>query len=157
MAKLSADVKASIVQALACYETPSRVVELVKKEFGLNVTRQQVSAYDPSKAMAKSLSQKWTRLFDETRERFQRETAEIAISHKAYRLRVLDRMAANAESMKNYGMTAQLLEQAAKEMGGTYTNKVKVENTGKDGGPLQTQVTKLPPEQALQAYKDFIG
>ncbi|MBN3239589.1 DUF2280 domain-containing protein [Pectobacterium versatile] len=157
MAKLSTDAKAFIVQALACYETPSKVVELVKEEFGLNVTRQQVSAYDPSKAMAKSLSQKWVDLFNATRDRFQRETGDIAISHKAYRLRVLDRMAASAEMMKNYGMTAQLLEQAAKEVGDAYTNKLKVESTGKDGSPIQTQVTNLSPQEAADAYKKLMG
>ncbi|MFW5410059.1 DUF2280 domain-containing protein [Pectobacterium brasiliense] len=157
MAKLSTDAKVFIVQALACYETPSKVVELVKVEFGLNVSRQQVSAYDPSKSMAKSLSQKWVDLFNATRDRFQRETGDIAISHKAYRLRVLDRMAVNAEMMKNYGMTAQLLEQAAKEVGDAYTNKLKVESTGKDGGPIQTQVTNLSPQEAADAYKKMMG
>jgi hypothetical protein len=31
-----------------------------------------------------------------------------------------------------------LLEQAAKEAGGAYTNKQKLEHTGKDGGPIRT-------------------
>ena len=37
--------------------------------------------------------------------------------------------AATAEGMKNLGMTAQLLEQAAKEVGDVYTNKQKVEQS----------------------------
>lgn len=36
-------------------------------------------------------------------------------------------MSVTAENMKNLGMTAQLLEQAAKEVGDVYTNKQKVE------------------------------
>jgi hypothetical protein len=40
-------------------------------------------------------------------------------------------MAMTTEGMKNFGMTAQLLEQAAKEVGDAYTNKLKVESTGK--------------------------
>ena len=35
----------------------------------------------------------------------------------------------NAEKMKNYGMTSQLIEQAAKEMGDAYTNRQKIEHS----------------------------
>ncbi|HDT2575492.1 TPA: DUF2280 domain-containing protein, partial [Citrobacter freundii] len=50
MAALKGEVKAFIVQSLACFDTPSQVVELVKKEFGLSITRQQVESHDPTKA-----------------------------------------------------------------------------------------------------------
>lgn len=50
MATLKGEVKAFIVQSLACFDTPSQVVELVKKEFGLSITRQQVESHDPTKA-----------------------------------------------------------------------------------------------------------
>ena len=121
MAALSTEVKAFIVQSLACYETPVKVIELVKAEYGIDVSRQQVSQYTPGNAMAAKLSQKWIDLFNATRKRFQNEIADIPIANKAYRLRVLDRMATNAEKMKNYGMTSQLIEQAAKEMGDART------------------------------------
>ncbi|MGY1169638.1 DUF2280 domain-containing protein, partial [Klebsiella pneumoniae] len=45
----------------------------------------------------------------------------------------LQRMSTTAENMKNIGMTAQLLEQAAKEVGEAYSNKQKVEHTSPDG------------------------
>ncbi|MCV5738318.1 DUF2280 domain-containing protein, partial [Escherichia coli] len=35
MAALKPDVKAFIIQSLACYDTPSQVVEAVQKEFGI--------------------------------------------------------------------------------------------------------------------------
>ncbi|WP_131725280.1 DUF2280 domain-containing protein, partial [Enterobacter cloacae] len=47
MAALSTEVKAFIVQSLACYETPVKVIELVKAEYGIDVSRQQVSQYTP--------------------------------------------------------------------------------------------------------------
>ncbi|MDH8602355.1 DUF2280 domain-containing protein, partial [Klebsiella pneumoniae] len=74
-------------------------------------------------------------LFNRTRDRFLNEISDIPIANKAYRLRVLQRMSTTAEGMKNLGMTAQLLEQAAKEVGDAYSNKQKFELTGKDGGP----------------------
>lgn len=130
MAALSTEVKAFIVQSLACYETPAKVIELVKENFKVTVTRQQVSAYDPANAMAKSLSQKWVDLFNSTRTRFQTEITDIPIANKAYRLRALDRMMTKAEGMRNMALAATLMEQAAKEVGDAYSNKQKVEHSG---------------------------
>lgn len=129
MAALKPDVKAFIIQSLACYDTPSQVVEAVQKEFGITITRQQAESHDPTKASGKTLAKKWIELFNATRERFQNEISDIPIANKAYRLRVLQRMSTTAENMKNLGMTAQLLEQAAKEVGDVYTNKQKVEQS----------------------------
>ena len=152
MATLKGEVKAFIVQSLACFDTQSQVVESVKKEFGLSITRQQVESHDPTKANGRGLAQKWVAMFNATRERFQNEISDIPIANKAYRLRVLQRMSTTAEGMKNLGMTAQLLEQAAKEVGDAYSNKQKVELTGKDGGPLN-QVTYTAEDYAKAQQK----
>ncbi len=133
MAALKGEVKAFIVQSLACFDTPSQVVEAVKKEFGLTITRQQVESHDPTKANGKGLAQKWVGMFNTTRDRFQSEISDIPIANKAYRLRTLDRMATSTEKMKNFALTAQLIEQAAKEVGDAYTNRQKVEHTSPDG------------------------
>ena len=138
MATLKGEVKAFIVQSLACFDTPSQVVELVKKEFGLSITRQQVESHDPTKANGRGLAQKWVDMFNATRERFQNEISDIPIANKAYRLRVLDRMATRAEGMKNLALTAEIIEQAAKECGDSYTNKHKFEHSGPNGGAIQT-------------------
>lgn len=129
MAALKPEVKAFIIQSVACYEAPSQVADAVLKEFGIKITRQQVDQNDPTKVSGKGLAKKWVDLFNVTRDRFLNEISDIPIANKAYRLRVLNRMAVNAESMKNYGMTAQLLEQAAKDVGDVYTNKQKVEQS----------------------------
>ena len=68
-------------------------------------------------------------LFHDTRKRFREETAEIPIANRAYRLRALGRMAEKAESMKNMALTAQLLEQAAKEVGDVYVNRHRKDET----------------------------
>lgn len=133
MAALKGEVKAFIVQSLACFDTPSQVVELVKKEFGLSITRQQVESHDPTKANGRGLAQKWVELFHETRKRFQTELSDIPIANKAYRLRALDRMMTRAEGMKNMALAASMMEQAAKEVGDAYSNKQKVEHTSPDG------------------------
>lgn len=152
MAALKPEVRAFIVQELACFDTPSQIVESVQKEFKVQVTRQQVASHDPTKAAGKGLAQKWVDLFNRTRDRFLNEISDIPIANKAYRLRVLQRMSTTAEGMKNLGMTAQLLEQAAKEVGDAYSNKQKVELTGKDGGPLN-QVTYTAEDYAKAQQK----
>ena len=152
MAALKPELKAFIVQSVACFDTPSQVVESVLKEFGIQITRQQVEQNDPTKISGKGLAQKWVDLFNRTRDRFLNEISDIPIANKAYRLRVLQRMSTTAEGMKNLGMTAQLLEQAAKEVGDAYSNKQKVELTGKDGGPLN-QVTYTAEDYAKAQQK----
>ena len=138
MATLKGEVKAFIVQSLACFDTPSQVVDLVKKEFGLSITRQQVESHDPTKANGRGLAQKWVELFHETRKRFQTELSDIPIANKAYRLRALDRMMNNAEKMRNIALATEIIEQAAKECGDAYTNKHKFEHSGPNGGAIQT-------------------
>ncbi|MCB8866329.1 phage protein [Klebsiella pneumoniae] len=138
MAALKPEIKAFIVQSVACFDTPSQVAESVLKEFGIQITRQQVEQNDPTKISGKGLAQKWVDLFNRTRDRFLNEISDIPIANKAYRLRVLDRMAARAEGMKNLALTAEIIEQAAKECGDAYTNKHKFEHSGPNGGAIQT-------------------
>jgi len=148
MAALSPEVKAFIVQALACFDTPTQIAAQVKQEFGLSITIQQVSSYDPTKAIAKNLGQKWVDLFNTTRTRFQTEITDIPIANKAYRLRTLDRMMTKAENMRNMALAASLMEQAAKEVGDAYTNRQKVEHSSPDGSmtPKPTVIQLLPVE-----------
>lgn len=143
MAKLNEAAQRFIVQALACYDTPTQVADAVKEEFGIEITRQQAASYDPTKAMGKTLAKKWRDLFHATRERFRKEVSEIPIADQAFRLRQLHRIMAEAMKRKNVVLAAQILEQAAKETGGMFTNRRQHEHTGKDGGPIQTESVDL--------------
>lgn len=134
--KLDPEVQTYIVQALACYDSPKTVADAVKAEFGIVVARQKVEAYDPTKRAAKSLGAKWIALFEATRKEFLEDTGKIAASHRAVRLRALQRMAEKAENMGNMALAAGLYEQIAKEMGDAYTNRREL--TGKGGAPLPT-------------------
>lgn len=155
MAALSPEVKAFIVQALACFDTPTQIASQVKQEFGLDISIQQVSSYDPTKAIAKNLGQKWIDLFNATRTRFQTELSDIPIANKAYRLRVLDRMMNNAEKMRNIALATEIIEQAAKECGDAYTNKHKFEHSGPNGGVME--VMNYTPEHYAAAQKALEG
>jgi hypothetical protein len=130
MAALKNDVKAFIVQALACFDTPTQVSQAVKQEFDIDVTRQQVEQHDPTKRAGVNLAAKWQTLFHDTRKRFREETAEIPIANRAFRLRAMNRFVERAESMKNIGLAMQILEQAAKETGDMYVNRARKEEPG---------------------------
>lgn len=148
MAALKPEVKAFIIQSLACFDTLAIVGEAVQKQFGIKVTPQQVESHDPTKASGKGLAQKWVDLFNTTRTRFQTEITDIPIANKAYRLRTLDRMMTKAENMRNMALAASLMEQAAKEVGDAYTNRQKVEHSSPDGSmtPKPTVIQLLPVE-----------
>ncbi|KAK52530.1 DUF2280 domain-containing protein [Bordetella bronchiseptica] len=134
MAKLNEATQRFIVQALACYDTPTQVAEAVKEEFGIEINRQQAASYDPTKVTSKALAKKWRDLFAATRKAFLEQVSEIPIANQAYRLRQLDRIAVEAMRRKNVVLAAQIIEQAAKETGGMFTNKREM--TGAGGAPL---------------------
>ncbi|QYY84017.1 DUF2280 domain-containing protein [Pseudomonas germanica] len=123
MAALKDEVKRFIVQALACFDTPTQVVQAVKETFGVEVSRQQCEQYDPTKHAGRDLGVKWKAVFEDTRKRFREETAEIPIANRAFRLRAMNRFVEKAESLKNIGLAMQILEQAAKEVGDVYVNR----------------------------------
>lgn len=143
MAALKDDVKAAITMALACFDTPTQVAAMVKEEFGLDVSRMQVAVYDPTKAAGKGIGSRWKTLFEETRKKFLDDAASIPVAQQSFRLRVLQRSLEKAERQGNTAMVAQLLEQAAKETGGAFTNKSKHEVGGDGGGPLTVVVRRF--------------
>jgi hypothetical protein len=136
MPTLDVKVKRFIVQALACFDTPTQVAAAVKEEFGLALIRQQIAAYDPQRAQGKNLSKDLRALFETTRKTFVDDVEAIPIARQAYRLRVLNRMTQQAEASGNRPLVAQLMEQAAKEVGGAYTNTRKLEG-GDPNKPIQ--------------------
>ncbi|MFC6790588.1 DUF2280 domain-containing protein [Methylobacterium komagatae] len=124
---LSDDVKTYIVQQLAMFEPPSAVVKAVKQEFDLDVSPQQVEAYDPGKRASRNLSDAYREIFEATRNTFLTDTAAIGVSHKVVRLRTLARLIETAEKRGNAVLAANLLVQVAKEMGEAYTNRQRID------------------------------
>jgi hypothetical protein len=141
MAKLNDAARRFIVQALACYDTPTEVSVALKEEMGVEVARTQVAQYDPTKVAGARLAKKWRDLFEDTRKRFRKEIAEIPIADQAFRLRALGKLYDRHLSRGNVVAAAAVLEQAAKEQGGMFTNKREV--SGPNGGPIPTMPTTI--------------
>jgi hypothetical protein len=119
------------------------VVKAVKEEFGVAVTRQAVHWYDADRKGAEEIPEQWRQMFAAARKRFLEETADIGISNRSVRLRLLDRIAARGEEAGNHMVVLAACESAAKEMGGAFTNRQKLEHAGKDGKDLPAQATVL--------------
>ncbi|QRF07513.1 DUF2280 domain-containing protein [Acinetobacter pittii] len=116
MATLKEPIKIFIVQSLACFDTPQQVADAVKQEFGVEILRQQVAAYDPTKPAGKNLSKKLTTLFNKTRADFQKNVYDIPLANKAYRLKELQNI---YEGWKNNRLMKQgVIKQVREEMQG---------------------------------------
>ncbi|BFM78869.1 DUF2280 domain-containing protein [Acinetobacter baumannii] len=153
MAALKEPVKIFIVQALACRDTPQEVVEQVKQEFGVDISRSQCECYDPTKYSGRNLSKKFVELFESTREKFDKGLIDIPIANKYYRLKQYQRQ---LEKTRNVKTALKILEQAAKDIGGQFTNRQEI--TGKDGGPVQTVNSEIPVpmEDYLKARREVL-
>lgn len=118
-----------IVQMLACFKTPSQVVELVKEEFKIDVSRQKVHYYDPTKGKDKGLAQKHKAIFKSTRKAYLAGIADVGVANLRYRLDKIQGVVERAEAQKgkNDFLLLQALKQAAEDAGGSYTNKQKQE------------------------------
>ena len=114
--------RAEIVTRLAMYDSVSDIhTDLVER--GINVTHQAVSHYNPTTGR---LHPKWVKLFTETREKFHAEMMDEPIAHRVYRLRQLHRQYLKADKAGQIPLAVSILEQAAKETGGIFTNVTKV-------------------------------
>lgn len=149
MAALKEPVKIFIVQALACRDTPQEVADQVLQEFGVKIDRKQCQLYDPTKAAGKNLSKKFVELFTKTRADFDAGLIDIPIANKHYRLKQYQKQL--ERNAKNTVMSLKILEQAAKDVGGQFTNRQEI--TGKDGEALQTTVVHATQDQVEAAVK----
>jgi hypothetical protein len=115
---LTDEMKTFIVKGLARYETPTYVAAAVHAQFGVEIGRRQVFAYDP--AGSRPPAQRWIDLHAATRAHFLQDVASIGIAQKVVRLRMLERYARQADEHNFTERAAKFLQQAARECGGFY-------------------------------------
>ena len=119
MAELKEQQKEWIVTQLACFYSPSEVVEAFLEQFGIKIERQQVNQYNPETAGGREIRDKWKKLFEERREAFVADRSRIAIAQANFRLRELENLYRNNKK-KSPIIAMRALEQAAKDAGGLY-------------------------------------
>lgn len=106
-----------ILQGLACFDTPEQVAASVKVKFGLVLTRQRIEAWHPERRAGAKLGAHWQAIFYEVRGKLLTEVENIPIACRSYRLKVLQRVAEQAEAAGNLPLAMQVLAQAAREVG----------------------------------------
>lgn len=113
MATLKEPVKIFIVQSLACFDTPQQVVDAVREEFGIEIERQQVASYDPTKATCRGMSKKLKDLFHTTRKNFKSNIYDIPLANKAVRLNELQKMYVDWKNnkIKKQGIIKQIKDE----------------------------------------------
>lgn len=121
MARITKKVKLFIVRMLAEFETPTQTSKSVKDIFNIEVSPQQCEAYDPTKRTGQDLSQELRDKFFEYRRLANDELEAIPIANKRYRLQLLQQLVEKFPD--NPVLTPKWAEQAAKEMGGLFTNR----------------------------------
>lgn len=122
MRRLPDAIKRRIVEHLACYQSYAEVVDLVSGEFDVTLTSRHVRAYDPMSFQFAG-SYRWMEYYRIVRERCDKELGEVAIAHRAYRMRQLQRILGAAMERGDYRLALKALEQAAKEMGNWYVKR----------------------------------
>ncbi|USP42194.1 DUF2280 domain-containing protein [Acinetobacter sp. XS-4] len=146
MARINKKVKLFIVRMLAEFETPTEAAKTVKEIFNVDVTPQQCEAYDPTKKIGKDLSQEFRELFFEIRRKANEELEAIPLANKRYRLQLLQGLVEKYPD--NPVLMPKWIEQAAKEMGGLYTNRQVItggssSEEGQSKAEVELEIKKL--------------
>lgn len=152
MARINKKVKIFIVKMLAEFETTTETAKAVKNIFNVDVSQQQCECYDPTKKMGFDLSQELRDKFFEYRRKANEELEAIPVANKRYRLQKIQNLI--DENPNNPVFTPKWLEQAAKEMGGQFTNRQEI--TGKDGKPIETINQNVPTDSYLKAREQVL-
>jgi hypothetical protein len=125
--KLTEEQKFFLVDQLATFVPLMTALEALKTEWPeIEITRQSAQHYDPTTYAGRVLSEALKTRFHDVRQRYREETANLAASGRAERVRRLQRMADAAENMKNFALAKEILKQIAEEMGDVFTNNRRV-------------------------------
>lgn len=152
--KLDFNHKLFIVRCHARFMTPTAIVKAVKEEFGIELVRQNTAMYHPDRH--KRISKELLEHFDEHRKIFMEEINAVPIAHQSVRINLLWDMAQRAQARGNDALLAQIIEQAAKEMGGAYTNRsaiVTMDLSQFSNEELERLAAGDSPEQVMTARR----
>jgi len=152
--RLAANVKHFIVIQNACGSSPSVVAMAVKEVFDVEVSRALVERYDPTKAAGQALSMPLKTLYREMQREFQSMVVKAGVADQKWRIAKLHMIAQHAFDRGNHKMAMDAMEQAAKDLGGVYTNKARIEVDDKK--LLLAKLLRCAPEDlpAMKAAVD---
>ncbi|WP_151823237.1 DUF2280 domain-containing protein, partial [Acinetobacter oleivorans] len=142
MAKLKKAEQLFIVRSLAQFMTPTEVVKAVKETFNIDVSAQQVEAYDPNKVAGRDLRKEFKEVFEVTRKEYLKQPIHnISGANDIVQLKILSDLLFVKKN--NVTMTIKIVDQMQKIMKGFYEKRVEI--TGAGGGAIKTENTQIPP------------
>lgn len=142
-----------LVDELAMWSSLTETATAFKERFGTPIIIQHVAKYDANGAAGQQMAAKLRERFFGRRKEFVENVDAIPIANRAYRVKRLHEMHVAATKVGNRQQAAALLEQAAKETGGSYTNKQEIKHSGRIKGsePVMTV------EQMRNALADAVA
>ena len=151
----------------ACFTPAKEVAEALKEEFGLDLQPFQLYPWDADRPAGKDLPEEYVALFRETRAKYRESVQDVAIANRVWRMKEYQKMYDRATGelthksngkhdpkLKNDNFALKILEQVAKETGGTYSRMIQVDHqhthAGVNGTPLAPQiVVQFAPSPAM--------
>lgn len=152
MAQLKKEIKLFIVRSLAQFNTPTETAQAVHQEYGVQITKQNCEKYDPTKRSGQTLCAELKKEFEITRQDFLDKPQNIPVANLTYRLQRMQRVIDGAG--KNNVLILSTLEQAAKDVGGVFTNRKEI--TGKNGETLGVVAAPVPLDAYLDAREKVV-
>lgn len=154
--RLPSNVKQFIVIYNACGASPSEVVKAVKSVFDLDVSPSNIEKFDPTKVSGQSMAMELKGLFRQAQREYQQMVVKAGIADQKWRLAKLHVIAQTAFDRGNMKLCMEAMEQAAKDVGGAYTNKSQVQVD--DKRMLLAKILNCAPEDlpSMKAAMDEI-
>ena len=115
-AKLTDAEKTYVVTRLASYDTPGLIAKSMNQDLGIEITRQAIAFYDPTRYSRRPCPKRWSVLFWKIRAEVIAGKADVGAAHPTVRVRRLDQMACEQMEKGNAAEARALLKQAAEEM-----------------------------------------
>lgn len=129
--RLNEEQKNFATLCFARFMRPLQVVEAVQERYGITIDRRVIQMFDPTTVRGAELGTKRKQLWAQCREAFLKELNGIPIANRAVRLHQLQTAFDKSIDKGATGFALKILEQAAKEAGGTFTSERTVTLAGR--------------------------
>lgn len=155
MAALTEEQKRAIVLGFADFMSPAAIRVMIKETYDLELEYAQITMYDPTRPNFQA-SDRWRTLYEEARKKYVDDTLSVPIAGQGFRLRSLQKMHDKAFDQGNMVLAAEILKQAAQEVGGLLTN-VRNENRNQTSSPLLDLTPGERRQQAVELLREALA
>jgi hypothetical protein len=133
--ELTTEMQVFVLARYAQMYTPKEVLKQLKEEFGDDpnvdaLALTDIRQYDPSTSQGlRILSPAMLEVYGRIRKKFLEDVTTIPVANQAYRLRRIQDIIDHPRYKNDADVVPKLLTQAAKEVGGAFTNTQKIDST----------------------------